>query len=134
MSRGLRKGLVYGKNDKDDTIAFAYKRPRPHQDQPTFSKRPHPDLEDICSTPAISVLLRRVFYLNVKMSRYVSIGLYPADNYQVLAEFGGLRIAPIILTEQHVKTLVDHLRALCEAIHCGEYYTCKDGPFRLQSG
>ena len=63
----------------------------------------------------------------------VSVGFYPANNYQVLAEFGGPRIALITLTEQHVKTFVQNLPALCEAMYRGEHYACKDGPFRLES-
>ena len=51
MSRVRGKGLVYGEDDVDDTIAFAYKRPRIHQDQLIDSKRLHQTLLDICSTP-----------------------------------------------------------------------------------
>ena len=77
--------------------------------------------------------LRRLFFFNEENSRYVSVGFYPANNYEDLAEFGCLRIARITLTEQHVKTLVEHLPALCEALYRGEHYACKYGPFRLQS-
>ena len=59
----------------------------------------------------------------------------PSDSTQLTTtEFGCPRIAPVTLTEQHVKTLVEHLPALCEAMYGGEHYACKDGPFRLQSG
>ena len=117
MARGQRNRIVY---DEDEIID---------------SKRPHPDLEDICSTPDTTrVLLRRVFFLNEEKSRYVSVRFYPAHNYHVVAEFGGPRITPITLTEQYVRTSVEHLPALCEAMYRGEHYTCKDGPFRLQSG
>ena len=71
------------------------------------------------------VLLRRVFFLNAEKSRYVAVGFYPARNYQVLVEFGGLRIAPIILTEQHVRTLVEHLPKLYEIMCRGENYSTK---------
>jgi hypothetical protein len=37
----------------------------------------------------------------------VSVGFYSALNYQVLAEFGSPRIAPITLAEQLVKALVE---------------------------
>jgi len=41
------------------------------------------------------VLLRRLFILNDDKSRYVSVGFYPAHNYQPLVEFGGTRILPL---------------------------------------
>ena len=63
----------------------------------------------------------------------MSCRLLPIRKLPVLAEFAGRRIVPITLTEQHVKTLMEHLPALCEAMHRGELYTCKDGPFRLRS-
>ena len=115
MSNVPRKIIVYCEDDEDDTIAFAYKRSRIHKELLMESKRPHPTLEDICSTPDTTtrVLLRRVFFLNEEKSRYVSVGFYPTDNYQVLAEFGGPQIAPITLTEKHVKSLAEHLPALC---------------------
>ena len=85
------------------------------------SKRPHQDLQDICSSTNTRVLLRRNFFLNEENTRYVSVGFYRADNYQVLAEFGGPRISSITLTEQHVKTLMEHLPPLCEAMHRCEH-------------
>jgi hypothetical protein len=78
------------------------------------------------------VLLRSVFFQNNEKSRYVSIVFYPAHDYQIFVEFGGSRIQPITLTEQHVKTSAGHLPKLCEAMYLGERYTCKDGVFRLQ--
>jgi hypothetical protein len=45
------------------------------------------------------VLLRRIFFLNNEKSRYVSIGFYPAHDYQIFVEFGAPRIAPITITE-----------------------------------
>ena len=80
------------------------------------SKRPQADLEDICSSTDTRVL-RRVFFLNGEKTLYVSVEFYPADNYQVLPEFGGPCIAPITLTEQHVKTLMEHPPSLCKAMH-----------------
>jgi hypothetical protein len=78
------------------------------------------------------VPLRHVFFLNNEKSRYFSVGFYPARYYRVFMEFGGPRIAPITLTEQHMKTLVEHLPKLCEAMYRGERYVCKDGVFGLQ--
>ena len=53
-----------------------------NEDEIIDSKRPHPDLQDICSTPDTNrVVLRRAFFLNEDKSRYVSVGFYPAHNY-----------------------------------------------------
>jgi hypothetical protein len=67
-----------------------------------------------------------------RKSRYVSVGVYPTHCYQVFVEFGGPPTTPINLTEQHMKTLGEHLPKLCEAMCRGESYTCRDGVFRLQ--
>ena len=79
------------------------------------------------------VLLRRVFFVNEGRSRYVSVGFYPARNYQVLVEIRGPRIISITLTEQHVRTLEEHLPKLCEAMGQGGQYVCKDDVFRLET-
>jgi hypothetical protein len=84
---------------------------------------------DALDLPA-RVLLRHVYFLNVKKTRYVPVGIYPARYYRVLTEFGGRRIRPITLTE-HVTTLMEHLPKLCEAMCRGESYACKDGVFGL---
>jgi hypothetical protein len=68
----------------------------------------------------IRVLLRRVFFVNTEKSRYVSVGFYPAHDYHIFVEFGGSRIQPITFTEQHVKTLVEHLPELCDAMYFGK--------------
>jgi hypothetical protein len=77
------------------------------------------------------VLLRHVFFLNAEKSRYVSVGFYPARFSRVLTEFGGPRISPIILMEQILTTLMEHLPKLCEAMCRGERYACKDSVFWL---
>ena len=76
-----------------------------------MKKRPQPDLQDIVTSTDSVVLLRRVYFLNEEKTRYVSVGFYPSDNYQVLTEFVGPLVVPITLTEQHVKTLVEHIPA-----------------------
>ncbi len=121
MSRVQRNRIVY---DEDDAI------------DPTDPALATKDLfiEDISPAPdTTTVLLRRVFFFNAEKSRYFSLGFYPACNYQDFAEFGGPRIAPITLTEQHVKTLVEHLSKLCEVMCRCEHYACKDDLFHLQS-
>jgi hypothetical protein len=76
--------------------------------------------------------LRRIFFINDEKSRYFSVGYYPAHDYQVLAEFGGSRRQPITLTAQHVKTLVENLPELYDALNRGKRYRYKDGEFKLQ--
>jgi hypothetical protein len=77
------------------------------------------------------VLLRDVFFLNAEKSIYVLVGFYPARYYRVLTEFGVPRLAPIILTEQHLTTSMGYLPKLCDAMCRGERYARKDGVFGL---
>ena len=49
-------------------------------------------------------------------------------------ELGGPRIVPIRLTEHHVRTLMDALLELCDAMQSGELYTRKDDAFRIRTG
>ena len=102
---------------------------------PNLIQAPNLDSCTIVNEEAISptfdntrVVSRRVLLVNEEK---VSVGFHPARNYQVHVEFGGPRITPITLTEQHMKTLVEHLPKLCEAMCRGEHYTCGDDLFRL---
>jgi hypothetical protein len=61
----------------------------------------------------------------------VSVGFYPARFNWVLCELGGAQLSPIIITEQHLTTLSEHLPKLCEAMCRSERYACKDGVFGL---
>jgi hypothetical protein len=63
-----------------------------------------------------SVLLRRVFFLDPEKTKYISMGYYPARNYQPLVEIGSPKLNPILLTDQHVKTLAEHLPAREDAL------------------
>ena len=134
MAAVPRNGVVYCEDGENDDIrTLILKWARVCADKLIDSKRTPPDLQDIVTSIDSRVLLRCVHFLNEEGTRYVAVGFYPADNYQVLAEFGVPRIAPITLTEQHVRMLMENLPALCDAMHRGELYTCKDGPFRLRS-
>ena len=62
------------------------------------------------------VLLRRVFFLDPDKTRYISVGYYPARNYQTLVEIGSPKVRPILLTDQHVKTLAKQLPAQVDAL------------------
>ena len=55
------------------------------------------------------VLLRRVFFLDPEKTKYISVGFYPARNYQPLVEIGCPKSTTIILTDQYVK----HYRNTC---------------------
>jgi hypothetical protein len=59
------------------------------------------------------------------------VGYYPARFYRVLIEFGGAHLSPIIIDEQHLTTLSEHLPKLCESMCRTERYACKDGVFGL---
>jgi hypothetical protein len=110
------------------------------QDSIKKSKRSTRKCNRVAPTPtrpgenpwALRALLRRVHFINAQKSRYVSIGLYPAHDYQVLSEFGGSRSQSITLTSQHVKTLAEHLPELYDAVYLGKRYRYKDGEFKLQ--
>jgi len=79
------------------------------------------------------VLLRRAFLINEDCSKYLSVGYYPARVYQPLVEVGALNKMPVRLTEEHVRTLAEHLPRICEAICGDEQYSCVYGEFRLQT-
>lgn len=68
------------------------------------------------------VLLRRTFFLDLEKTRYVSIGYYPAHNFEVLVELGGPRVAPILLAEHQVRFVGEHLHQLCAEM-------CNDRPY-----
>jgi hypothetical protein len=53
------------------------------------------------------VLHRRIFFLNEDKAKYVSIGYYPARNYEPLVEYGSVRNNQIILTEPQVRFLAE---------------------------
>ena len=79
-------------------------------------------------TPAFDpnrVLLRRVFFLNDDKSNYVSVGFYPAQNYQPLVEFGGAKPLPMVLTADYVATMAVRLPSLVEATCQNEQYQCR---------
>ena len=80
------------------------------------------------------VLLRRVFFIDENKTRYISVGFYSTQNYRPMVEFGGSKIIPVILTEQHVATMAECLPKICEAMCDDKTYGHSDGVFRLTSG
>src|SRR5215469_13772744 len=79
------------------------------------------------------VLLRRVIFLREDKTKYVSIGFYPARDYQPFVELGGAQKAPLILQESFVRTMAEQLPYLCEALCNNTSYNCKDGVFRMNT-
>jgi len=58
------------------------------------------------------VLLRRMFFINEDKTKYVSVGYYPARDYQPLVEFGAIRWGgskSLILTDEQATALADCL-------------------------
>ena len=136
MAAAPRNGPLYYEdgNDTDDDIKpLLFKRARVCVDRLLTFAQPAVTVQDVLARADARVLLRCVYFLYEVWSRYVSVGFYPSENYQVLAEFGGSRIAPITLIEHHVRTLTEALLALCDAMQRGEPYTRKDSAFRLRS-
>ena len=104
ISVAPRNGIVYCEDGEDDITTLIRARARICMDKRIDSKRPSPTVQDIVTSIGPRVLLRRIYFLNEEKTRYVFVCFYPAENYQVLAEFGGPRIAPITIAAQHVKT------------------------------
>jgi hypothetical protein len=77
------------------------------------------------------VLLRRLYFINDDKTKYVSVGFYPALNYQPLVELGSSGNKSLTLTKQHVTTMVQRLPSLCETMCGDEQYSWKNGVFRL---
>ena len=136
MAAVPRKGpICYEEDDDtDDDIKTLHLKGAPVcEDRLLTSAQPTVTVRDVLARADTRVLLRRVYLINEGRSRYVSVGFYPSDYYQVLTESGGSRITPITLTEHHVRTLTEALPPLWDAMQRGELYRHKDGTFRLRS-
>ena len=72
------------------------------------------------------ILLGRVFLLDPEKAKYISVGFYPARNYQPLVEIGSPKSTPIGLTNQHEKTLSEHLLAQIDDLWRGDFYNVMD--------
>ena len=81
------------------------------------------------------VLLRRVFFLNVEKSGYVSVGFYPAREYQQLVEFGETRFLPLVLPTDCVNNVVERLPRLVEAMCRNELFvwSSEDKDFKIHT-
>jgi hypothetical protein len=72
-----------------------------------------------------------VFFLTKDKSKCVSVGFYPAQNYQPLVDFGGSQNKHIIITPEIVESLAEHLPRMCESMCGNERYAFRVGVFRL---
>jgi len=101
---------------------------------------------DICTywpvNPAFDpkrVLLRRMFFVNEDKTKYVSVGFYPARDYQLLVEFGAIRRGgskSLILADEQVAALADCLPAIRDSMCvAGDRVVikCESGNFRLHT-
>ena len=85
------------------------------------------------------VLLRRMFFKNEDKTKYVSVGFYPARDYQPLVEFGAIRRGgskSLILADKQVAALADCLPAIRDSMCVGGdrvVIKCEGGNFRLQT-
>jgi len=81
------------------------------------------------------VLLRRLIFIDEYRTKYVSVGFYPTQDYQLFVYFGAVKNKPtfLILTEQLVKTMAECLPRICDSICGKEQYGCKDGDFRMNT-
>jgi len=50
-----------------------------------------------------------------------------------MVEIGSPKSTPIVLTDQHVKTLSEHLPAQIDALWTGDFYNVMDGEFAMHS-
>jgi len=97
-------------------------------------KPPELDMYQDCVNPMFGpsrALLRRVFFLDPEKTKYIPVGFYPSRNYQPLVEIGSPKSIPLILTDQHVKTLAEHFPAQCEALCRDEFYKVLDGDLKM---
>jgi len=79
------------------------------------------------------ILLRRVFFLDHEKPKYISVGFYPARQYQPMVEIGSPKSTPVVLTDQYVKTLSEHLPCQIDALWRGDFYNVMDGEFAMHS-
>ena len=119
MPSGKRRVLPWG--DDEDT---ARKRVVKATEIDTCNSFP----EEIIS-PAFDpnrVLLRRVIFIGPEKKKYISVGFYPTRNYQPLVELGVPEKIPIILTDNHMRFLVEHLPRQITGLCTNVYYPCSD--------
>jgi len=68
------------------------------------------------------VLLRRMFFINEDKTKHVSVGYYPARDYQPLVEYGAIRMGGskcLILADEQVVALADCLPSIRDSMCVG---------------
>ena len=65
----------------------------------------------------------------------MSVGFYPAQNYQPLVEFGGTRLLPLFLTGEYVNIVAEGMPGLVEAMCRYQHFQWRseDKVFRINS-
>jgi len=79
-----------------------------------------------------------MFFINEDKTKYMSVGLYRARDYQPLVEFGAIRRGgskSLILTDEQFASLADFLPAIRDSMCVGEHRVtkCESGKFRLHT-
>jgi len=80
-----------------------------------------------------------MFFINEEKTKYVSLGYYPARDYQPLVEFGAIRRGVckcLILADKHVAALADCLTSIRDSMCFGGdrvFIKCEGGNFRLHT-
>jgi len=84
------------------------------------------------------VLVRRLFFINSNKTKYVSVGFYPAREFQPLVGFGAIRRRRskiILFTEKHIYMLAQCLPkmlvSICNGFRAAFFVRCESGAFRL---
>jgi len=103
-----------------------------------------PTTDDVCTywppirplTPSRSCYVA-CFSINEDKPKYMSVGYYPARDYQPLVEFGAIRRGgskSLILADEQVAAMADCLPAIRDSMCVGGdrvVFKCESGIFRL---
>lgn len=84
-------------------------------------------------TPRERVFLRRMYFLNPKKTKFLSLGYYPAHNYDPCVEIRGSKRTHVVLTKYYLSILSQHVPKLCECNCANEIYKYREMSFRLQT-
>ena len=83
----------------------------------------------ICSTRTESYYAEPSSSIQTKLN--ISVGFYRTKNYQPLLDIGCSNSNPLILTDQNVKTLAEHLPAQCDALCNDEFFRVMEGDLKM---
>ena len=77
------------------------------------------------------VLLRRVYFLNPRHNKYISLGFYPQRDHVPHVELGSSRQDPLVLSTYMFSSLAMHIPKLCEHLCRNKPYKCSELGFQL---